>query len=214
VAVCAQGACGFVCQNGFADCDANGDTGCETAVDTIANCGACGHACPVAPDHATMACTTGECTPVCDAGFTLVDGKCVLKVTFPSATSTKTCTGLDADGGAVCARSGDALEESFVYPAANSVTSLSYSFDMIDATSGCAAEQTLSWDVLVNGTTVGALSFVGGSGSTPRTLAGSFTFPEIAPNEGSFTLRIQSSTDVCDGGGSWDWVTGGTAVLE
>jgi hypothetical protein len=31
---------------------------------------------------------------------------------------------------------------------------------------------------------------------------------------GEITLRYESTTSVCSGGGSWDWFVGGTATLE
>ncbi|MFO0585574.1 MAG: hypothetical protein U0229_25100 [Anaeromyxobacter sp.] len=55
VPVCNPAACATVCAPGFADCDAA--PGCEKAVSAdAANCGACGHACPVG-----VACVNGAC---------------------------------------------------------------------------------------------------------------------------------------------------------
>ncbi|MEZ4407443.1 MAG: hypothetical protein R3A52_13350 [Polyangiales bacterium] len=47
--------------------------GCETAVDTPMNCGACGGACPV-PPHADATCALGACGFTCRAGFADCDG--------------------------------------------------------------------------------------------------------------------------------------------
>jgi len=43
---CEQGQCVLHCQAGWADCDGVFDNGCETNLDTGANCGACAAACP------------------------------------------------------------------------------------------------------------------------------------------------------------------------
>ena len=72
-AICVMGACRLVCSDGFADCDARADDGCE--VDTRASdlhCGGCGRAC--APG---TRCEMGTCRVVCDAPRTLCTGACV-----------------------------------------------------------------------------------------------------------------------------------------
>jgi hypothetical protein len=59
VNTCALRACMFVCDVGFADCDAAPDNGCEADLNTDnANCGTCGHACTGA-----RTCVAGGCTP-------------------------------------------------------------------------------------------------------------------------------------------------------
>jgi hypothetical protein len=69
---CAQQACSFVCDSGFANCDGNVSNGCETDLGTVANCGACGNACK-AP-NATAVCSGGACAlGACDAGFSDCD---------------------------------------------------------------------------------------------------------------------------------------------
>jgi hypothetical protein len=70
-------------------------------------------------------------------------------------------------------------------------------------------------NVLVNGVVVGSYSFPGGAGGgTTRTFTPSFTFAAIAPGAGStFTIRLEATTTVCSGGGSWNWLPDGTAVL-
>jgi hypothetical protein len=61
VPVCSQGACGFVCVQGYADCNHDPSDGCEVylSCDT-ANCGVCGHVC----GGATPYCGGTECTDV------------------------------------------------------------------------------------------------------------------------------------------------------
>ena len=55
-ATCSSGTCAFPCTAGFADCDKNPANGCETAITTTSNCGACGTACA-----ANQTCTGGTC---------------------------------------------------------------------------------------------------------------------------------------------------------
>ena len=55
---CAAGACSLVCESGWADCDGNAANGCEAQLNTTANCGACGNACP-----SGQTCTAGACVP-------------------------------------------------------------------------------------------------------------------------------------------------------
>ena len=57
-AACVSGACGYSqCDTGFGDCDGNAANGCETPLDTNANCGACGNACTLG-----FACAAGRCS--------------------------------------------------------------------------------------------------------------------------------------------------------
>ncbi|MFO0762990.1 MAG: DNRLRE domain-containing protein [Byssovorax sp.] len=68
--VCYQVTCG----PNNADCDLDGTNGCETAIDTPQNCGACGVACPPLP-HAQASCAGGACgLGACDPGFGDCDG--------------------------------------------------------------------------------------------------------------------------------------------
>jgi hypothetical protein len=58
---CNDGHCALAaCDDGFANCDGDDSNGCETAVDSISDCGACGRACP-ATDHAVPGCVGGAC---------------------------------------------------------------------------------------------------------------------------------------------------------
>lgn len=64
--VCGVGSCGA----GFGDCDKNPANGCETnLLGDLANCGACGKACPK-PNNADAACAGGLCgIGACQGGF-------------------------------------------------------------------------------------------------------------------------------------------------
>ncbi|MDB4929422.1 MAG: uncharacterized protein JWM10_1906 [Myxococcaceae bacterium] len=59
-ATCTTGTCALgACATGFGNCDGVEANGCETAVATPANCGACGVVCARA--NATVTCATGAC---------------------------------------------------------------------------------------------------------------------------------------------------------
>ena len=62
------------CAAGFADRNNNSADGCETAINTLTNCGACGTTC--ATPNAAATCATGTCAiSACNAGFGNCDGK-------------------------------------------------------------------------------------------------------------------------------------------
>ncbi|MEI8254928.1 MAG: fibrinogen-like YCDxxxxGGGW domain-containing protein [Deltaproteobacteria bacterium] len=71
---CTSGLCGFTCEAGFADCDADPASGCETdTVTNAAHCGGCGQACTYA--NASASCVVGECAMgACAPGFADCDG--------------------------------------------------------------------------------------------------------------------------------------------
>lgn len=66
---CASGAClPTACSPGFGDCDGNAGNGCEQALNTVSNCGACATICARA--NASSSCSTGACAiSACTAGF-------------------------------------------------------------------------------------------------------------------------------------------------
>jgi len=57
---------GGVCQPGFADCDGSAANGCETALNTVSDCGACGAAC--SRPFSFPACGNGVCVFTCAPG--------------------------------------------------------------------------------------------------------------------------------------------------
>lgn len=74
VGYCVDGACGTQCVTGRGDCNANVADGCESTLDTVANCGACGKSCNLA--NATSACVTSSCAVVtCSVGYGNCDKK-------------------------------------------------------------------------------------------------------------------------------------------
>jgi len=143
-------------------------------------------------------------TITCDPQFVVV--------TFPSTTSTvnNPAGALGAGGGAIKYESGDFVEQTFT--TTTPTAQLALNFQMSDGTSGCAVGQPLAWNVLVNGIVVGTYGFAGGSLMTPRSITQSYSFASVPA--GPVTVRLQATTTVCSGGGSWNWVAGGSATLR
>ena len=56
---CGTGGCSANCDAGYGDCDGNYANGCETPLNTLANCGMCRSACSIA--HGTASCSAGSC---------------------------------------------------------------------------------------------------------------------------------------------------------
>lgn len=190
------------------------------------HCGACGTTCPTVA-NGTATCSSGSCGINCDSGYVLSAGSCISSscpVTFPSSTST---TGgpdapgvLGVGGGGVRYRSGDYVSQTFVC-AVPSVTQLAIDFQMSDDTEEFVYYYyytcdvgTLSWDVFLNGTSVGTYSWLGGSGPTTHTVSGTLTFPAVAAIAGSYTIEYIATSTVCSGGGAWNWIAGGSATLD
>lgn len=64
-ATCDKGVCEPTCRTGFGDCNADAaNDGCERAITTIENCGACDYACSLKGATATE-CVSGGCAPTC-----------------------------------------------------------------------------------------------------------------------------------------------------
>ena len=59
IPACTAGQCQIAaCSPGFANCDGIAANGCETNLNTVANCGSCGHAC-----SGGQSCASGVCVP-------------------------------------------------------------------------------------------------------------------------------------------------------
>ena len=71
---CDSGTCMITsCNAGWDNCDGAHENGCETMLNTLANCGTCGAACNLA--NATESCATGACRlSTCNPGFGNCDG--------------------------------------------------------------------------------------------------------------------------------------------
>lgn len=90
---CTAGACGFMCNANFGDCNMLGSDGCEVALSTtIAHCGRCGNACPT-PANGTATCTTGMCGARCNAGFGDCDANLANGCEIDTNTSMTHCGG-------------------------------------------------------------------------------------------------------------------------
>lgn len=71
--VCSGGQCVLTCGAGFGDCDGNTANGCETRLNTLSDCGACGQTC--SRSNAGASCSTGSCVMgACNPGFGNCDG--------------------------------------------------------------------------------------------------------------------------------------------
>ncbi len=91
---CADGFCTSTCVAGYGNCKLPGaptaDDGCETKLDTLTNCGACGSACDTT-NSLGAACDGTKCTYTgCKAGF------------FDCDTSGTNANGCETPAGAVC----------------------------------------------------------------------------------------------------------------
>jgi len=65
---CNSGQCVLSCAAGFGDCDGNAQNGCETALNSLSNCAACGTTCSF--PNAAASCATGSCQlGACNTGF-------------------------------------------------------------------------------------------------------------------------------------------------
>src|SRR5690606_20887047 len=73
-ATCAGGTCAIAaCQPGWGNCDGDDANGCETRLDTLTDCGACGMMCT--RDNAEASCATGTCQiAACAPGYANCDG--------------------------------------------------------------------------------------------------------------------------------------------
>ena len=91
VASCAAGACAYVCEAGYADCDGEAGNGCEVDVRTsLSHCGACGRAC--SPANATGACVASGCAVAsCDTGFGDCDASAANGCEVDTRTSAANC---------------------------------------------------------------------------------------------------------------------------
>jgi hypothetical protein len=67
---CVAGGCAPIeCDDGWGDCNGDEVDGCETPLNTAADCGACGASCSVGP-NATASCDdAGQCTQSCEAPY-------------------------------------------------------------------------------------------------------------------------------------------------
>jgi len=105
---CTEGTCTLNCGAGKADCDSNGDNGCETTLATdLAHCGACGAAC--LPGNAAGVCSAGNCAiETCTAPYEDCDNDAANGCEVNTNTDTDNCGRCDgADGmSGICSNEG------------------------------------------------------------------------------------------------------------
>ncbi len=89
-AVCASLTCNRACTSGFADCNGNVSDGCETQLNSITNCLACGTMCSFA--NAAAACGSGGCAMgACNSGFGNCDGMPINGCETPTSSTLAHC---------------------------------------------------------------------------------------------------------------------------
>lgn len=93
---CADGACVIECDADWGDCNDDATDGCETRLDTLDDCGACGEVCH-AGEHASTECSAGACQRTCEPPWENCDDDwsngCEIPTGVPSQCSVM---GLDA----------------------------------------------------------------------------------------------------------------------
>ncbi len=101
---CKNGVCNPACAGGYDSCDSNPVNGCETQLNSVSNCGACGTKCTAAPPSGTPACQAGGCTFTCGGGTTKCGNACrnlTNDVNHCGDCGTK-CTSAPSGGSAAC----------------------------------------------------------------------------------------------------------------
>ncbi len=132
-----------------------------------------------------------------------------ISLDFPSSDATlSNGSTLGAGGGGAFFISGTSLTESFTGTGLGSAVSSTWDFTMSNAMNSAASA---TFNVLINGTVVDSFSFNGAEGSTVSIFL-SNSFSSILGD--SFTLSMVATSTVFPGGGSWNWLPGGTVTLS
>ena len=144
-------------------------------------------------------------------------------VDFPSETSTVSYSYgggysgvLGSGGGGMYYEVGNAVSQTFSGTGLAQVSNLDVAFDMDDQTDSYCTVGTLTWDVSINGTTVGSYGYEGGFTLGRISLAETYSFAPVAgtgTGSDDYTIAYTATTTVCPGGGAWNWFPGGTAIL-
>jgi len=104
---CVAGTCTPSCTSLWGDCNSDPDDGCETPLNTLANCGACGVSCDL-PGSSNETCATGTCqVGTCDSGWADCNGNPVDGCEVNLNTSVNNCGSCgnqctNAHGSATC----------------------------------------------------------------------------------------------------------------
>ena len=130
-------------------------------------------------------------------------------VEFPSPTSQTSLGDLGVGGGGEFFIAGAFLTQTFS-TSLSSATSATWNFTMYNYTR--SADST--FDVLINGVTVGTYTLFGCPDYCDSTDSFSFsqTFAPIAGPE--YTLSLVATSTVAGGDGSWNWFPGGSVTLS
>ncbi len=80
-ATCSAARCGFVCNEGFGDCDGDATNGCEANLTGTSNCGRCGNTCGGGTPLCNRDGASAVCSSGCDAGEIRCGGTCVNPLT-------------------------------------------------------------------------------------------------------------------------------------
>jgi len=128
---------------------------------------------------------------------------------FPSSDSVLHTGGaLGVGGGGEFYQTGNSLTETFAGTGLSNATSSTWNFSMSNFMNTTA---TAAFDVLINGVVVDSFSFAADRGATENiSLTNSFA----AISGEDFTLSILATSTVFSGGGSWNWLPGGTVTLS
>jgi hypothetical protein len=130
---------------------------------------------------------------------------------FPSSGSATPTGFLNGGGGGQFFNTGDFVTETFAATGLGSATSAHWTFTMSDYT---ASGVTSTFDALINGVTVGSYSFTSNCDicGTTESIDFSDSFAAIAGD--TYTLRIEATSTVFPGGGSWNWNPDGQVTLS
>lgn len=114
---CVGGSCtGFSCEDGWGNCDSNWDTGCETRLNDVNNCGSCGNVC-TGRANATAYCDSGICNWHCTSPYENCNGDwsdgCEIPTGVPAQCDRYGLNSTQGCGTAYCGSSSHANAQNF-----------------------------------------------------------------------------------------------------
>lgn len=131
-----------------------------------------------------------------------------ISLDFPSSDSVLHNGGaLGAGGGGAFFQTGNSLTEAFAGTGLSNAISSTWNFSMSNFMNTTASA---AFNVLINGVVVDSFSFAADRGAT-ESISLSNSFAAISGDD--FTLSIVATSTVFGGGGSWNWLPGGTVTL-
>ncbi len=149
-------------------------------------------------------------TPYCEAGACVASPTTTFK--YPTISALTSSGTLGLGGGGKFNAKGSWLEDGKSGRSA-AMSQMDLDITMSDAMDPkwCAGA-VLSWDVYLSDKVIGSYSF-SATGADHR-IVKTFTFAPILPRGSLIDIKIVSTTDVCTGGGSWNWYPGGTVTVK